>query len=367
MNPFDEGANNALTVRPTSNNAVVDVETQRAMAEVQGAIILAKKFPRNQRESYDRILNACQREGLAKEAMYSYARGGSNITGPSIRLAESIAQNWGNLQFGIVEMEQRNGESTVKAYCWDVETNTKQEKVFQVPHTRHTRQGSKKLEDPRDIYELVANQGARRLRACILGMIPGDVIDAAVEQCEETLKAKVDLSPAAITKLVDAFGAYGVTKAQIEAKIQRRMEAIEPGQVIQMRKIYTSLKDNMSKPADWFEPDATDETKGKTTQKGASGLKERIKEKTNAAESELPMTPAEIKSAVPGNYELYQSVCLAITALADSCGDTPDDTIDRLTNGRLSALIDLEDKPDQYLKDIMMMVNAESEKLKEAA
>ena len=366
MNPFDEGANNALTVRPTSNNAVVDVETQRAMAEVQGAIILAKKFPRNQRESYDRILNACQREGLAKEAMYSYARGGSNITGPSIRLAESIAQNWGNLQFGIVEMEQRSGESTVKAYCWDVETNTKQEKVFQVPHARHTRQGTKKLEDPRDIYELVANQGARRLRACILGMIPGDVIDAAVEQCEETLKAKVDLSPAAITKLVDAFGAYGVTKAQIEAKIQRRMEAIEPGQVIQMRKIYTSLKDNMSKPADWFDADPTDEAKEKAAQKGANGLKERMKEKAKAVDAELPMTSAEAKDMAANNAAL-QSVYAAITELAASCGDTPDDTLDRLTNGRLSALIDLEDKPEQYINDIMLMVEDETVKMQEAA
>ena len=142
MNPFEIDATSAgaVTVRPSTNNALVDVETQRAISEVQGAIVLAKKFPRNQKEACDRILNACQRVSLAKDAVYTYSRGGTSVSGPSIRLAEAIAQNWGNLQFGIVEMEQRTGESTVKAYAWDVETNTKQEKVFQVPHVRHTKQ-----------------------------------------------------------------------------------------------------------------------------------------------------------------------------------------------------------------------------------
>src|SRR5574340_1669066 len=182
-----------IVSRP-SNNAIADATTQREVAEVQGAIVLAKKFPRNQIEAMDRILNACQRPSLAEGALYSYARGGTDITGPSIRLAEVAAQNWGNLQFGIRELEQRNGESTVEAYAWDMETNVRQAKVFQVAHKRHTKKGSYQLEDPRDIYEMVANQGARRLRACILAVIPGDVTEAAVAQCEATMKSKADTS-----------------------------------------------------------------------------------------------------------------------------------------------------------------------------
>ena len=81
--------------------------------------------------------------GLAQSAVYSYARGGSSVTGPSIRLAEMLAQNWGNIQYGIRELSSENGESTVEAFAWDVETNTRQTKVFQVPHIRYTRNGSK--------------------------------------------------------------------------------------------------------------------------------------------------------------------------------------------------------------------------------
>ena len=236
-----------------NSGALVEQETQRAVAEVQAAIMLAKRFPRDEMAAMDKILVACQRPTLAEQALYSYSRGGSAITGPSIRLAEAIAQAWGNLQFGIRELEQKSGESTIEAFAWDVENNTRQVKVFQVKHVRGTKQGNKTLTDPRDIYEMTANQGARRLRACILGVIPGDVVEAATKQAEETMTAKADTSPAALKKLVDAFAAFKVTKEQIEKKIQRRIEAIAPAQVVSLRKVYNSLRDGMSKPADWFE------------------------------------------------------------------------------------------------------------------
>lgn len=179
-----------------------------------------------------------------------------------------MAQAWGNMAFGIRELDQRNGESTVQAFAWDVETNTRREVTFQVPHIRYTRSGSKRLEDPRDIYEMVANQGARRLRACILAVIPGDVTEAAVAQCEVTMKAKADTSPEGIAKIVSAFEQFGVTKDQIEKRIQRRIEAIQPAQVVSLKKIYASLRDGMSQPSEWFEqpeqPAAADHAGSKT-------------------------------------------------------------------------------------------------------
>jgi hypothetical protein len=276
-----------IATRPQQNQALVEVEQQRAISEVQGAIVLAKKFPRNQIECLDRIMTACQRPTLAEQALYSYSRGGTEITGPSIRLAEAIAQNWSNLQFGIKELEQRNGESTVEAFAWDVETNVKQVKSFQVKHERYTKKGKYALEDPRDIYETVANQGARRLRACILGIIPGDVIDAAVGQCEGTLKAKADTSPDALKKLVDAFANYHVTKEQIEKRIQRRLDTITAAQLVQLRKIYNSLKDGMSVASDWF-----DVTEPQNAADSSAGLKDKLKGKQIKQEHSDELAPA---------------------------------------------------------------------------
>lgn len=247
LNPFGSQSSGG------PSTALAEAGAQREIAEVQAAMVIAKRFPRDPITAMDRILQACTRPTLAEGALYSYSRGGSEIAGPSIRLAEVAAQCWGNVQFGIRELEQREGESTVEAFAWDLETNTRQTKVFQVAHKRHTRRGSYKLDDPRDVYELVANQGARRLRACILGVIPGDVIEAAVSQCETTLRASADTSPDATKKLVAAFEKIGVSKAQIEKRIQCRITAIRPAQVVQLRKVYASIKDGMSAPADWFE------------------------------------------------------------------------------------------------------------------
>lgn len=246
QNPF------AVSAPQTQAMSTVQSDSQRAIAEVQAALVIAKQFPRNPIEAYDRVMNACQRPGLAQSAVYSYARGGTSVTGPSIRLAEMLAQNWGNIQYGIRELSSENGESTVEAFAWDVETNTRQTKVFQVPHIRYTRQGTKKLTDPRDIYELVANNGARRLRACILGVIPGDVVDAAVDQCEKTIHASADTSPEGVQKLIKAFEQFGVSKDDIEGFIQRRVDAITSANVVSLRKIFTSLRDGMSSAKDWF-------------------------------------------------------------------------------------------------------------------
>lgn len=247
LNPFQ-------AAKPLTHTA--ETGSAREIAEIQAAMTIAKKFPRDQVAAMDRILQSCTRQTLAEGALYSYNRGGSEVTGPSIRLAEAMAQAWGNMQFGLRELEQRNGESTVEAFAWDLETNTRQVKVFQVAHERHTRSGKKTLTDPRDIYELVANQGARRLRACILGVIPGDVTEAAVHQCEVTLATKADTSAEAVKKMVDAFGKFGVSVEQLQKRLGNRLDAIRPAQMIQLKKIYASLRDGMSGPNDWFEPTA---------------------------------------------------------------------------------------------------------------
>lgn len=249
LNPFQSSSSTAH---------MTEIGSTREMMEIQAAMVIAKRFPRDQKGAMDKILNACTRASLADGALYSYNRGGQEVTGPSIRLAETIAQTWGNIQFGIRELEQRGGESTVEAFAWDLESNTRQVKVFQVPHIRYTKSGAKRLTDPRDIYELVANQGARRLRACILGVIPGDVTEAAVQQCEVTLAAKADTSPEAVKRLIAAFVEFGVTAEMLAKRIGNRLEAIRPAQMLQMKKIYASLRDEMSSAADWFDATAAD-------------------------------------------------------------------------------------------------------------
>ena len=282
MNPFEDGRSGATAMTTPVTQAT---ESSRAVAEVQAALFIALTIPRHQKRAMDRILNACCRPSLAESAIYAYARGGSSITGPSIRLAEAVAQQWGNMQFGIRELSNQGGKSEVQAFAWDVETNTRREITFTVPHIRHTKKGSYKLEDPRDIYELVANQGARRLRACILAVVPGDVVEAAVNQCQITLQSHTDVTAEGIKKLIEAFEPMGVTKTQIEKFCQCRAEAIKPAQIVRLRSIYTSLRDGMSSPADWFEPDETT-APAAIEAKPEPSLKDKLKARKAKAEAE---------------------------------------------------------------------------------
>jgi hypothetical protein len=225
-------------------------------------MVMAKQFPRDIQAATDRIVRACTREKVAQAAIYQYPRGGQNITGPSIRLAEVLAQNWGNVNFGILELSQSDGESSVMAFAWDLETNTRAVKTFQVPHVRYANGAKKALYDPRDIYETVANQGARRLRACILSVVPADIVETAMDQVTETRKGKYqgkDLKALFRDKTLPAFEKYGITEAQIITMLRPNagVESVEQititaDEMLRLENIYTSIRDGFAKPEQYF-------------------------------------------------------------------------------------------------------------------
>lgn len=256
----------------------------REIASIQGAIFMARKFPRDEQSAKNRILAACKRPGLAFSAIYKYARGGANVEGPSIRLAETLAQAWGNIDYGIRELEQEDGESVVEAYAWDLETNTRQTKRFVVPHKRHTKSGDIALNDPRDIYEMVANNGARRLRACILGVIPSDIAEMAVDACKFTQTSNVQVNKDSIDKLLVAFAEYGIIKEMIEVRVMRNIDAIDAYLMNELRNIYISLRDGIGKPDDYFDTSITPK------QQGLSG-----KQKKQSTPKDDPPTKPEAK------------------------------------------------------------------------
>ena len=225
----------------------------RAIAEVQAAYVIAKKFPRNEHQSYIKILEACKRPFLAEHAMYTYPKGGALVSGPSIRLAEVLAQSWGNLDCGVRELSQSNGVSVAEAYAIDLETNMRSVKIFHVPHVRDTKKGRQKLTDARDIYELVANQGSRRLRACILAVLPIDVQEAAVAQVKKTLESGELPISDRIRMMVTKFDEVGVKVEHLEKRLGHKLEATIPQEIVTLQGIYKSIKDGFSGREDFFE------------------------------------------------------------------------------------------------------------------
>lgn len=315
---MEQVANIYGNTAPTApqHHTTTEMVISRQAQEVQAAMVIAKRFPRDEVQSFNRIMRACQRKTLAEQAVYEYPRGGTKVTGPSIRLAEAMAQNWGNLDYGIIELEQKAGESQVMAYAWDLETNTRQTKIFSVPHIRSTKKGNITLTDPRDIYELVANQGARRVRACILGVIPGDVIDSALAQCNATLMN--DNGGVPLVDLVRQAAAlfqndYGVTIQMLEKFIGCKNESFSMNDLIRLKRVYKSLKDGMAKREDYFEmipeanPDDVDnpfEGKKQQSAKKTAGDEKQKDVADRTVEKETKQQDAESPFALPDGAEM---------------------------------------------------------------
>jgi len=280
-------------------NDAMEIATSRQVAKVQGAVLMAKKFPRNAMDAMFRIQQSCKRKKLAEAAEYSYPKGGKMVRGASIRLAEVVAQNWGNMSCGIAELSQSNGESIVMAYAWDQETNFKVEKVFTVKHEIKLRTGQvKKLDDEREIYEMVANKGARRMRACILAVIPADVFEEALEVCHATLTGSSETPlKERLVKMLDKFIGLGVDKEMIEKRLGHKIEVTIETEFLELISIYNSIKDEMSKREKWFDVPGVTATFEKDDKAEEKAPADQPEKKERVVVDEASVTPKDVAAA----------------------------------------------------------------------
>lgn len=250
------------------NQGTVAIEASRAIAEAQGKLVIAKRFPRDEVAAYNKVAQACQRKGIAEKAFYKYSRAGSSVEGPTIRFAEELARCWGNIDYGIKELSQDDGKSEMQAYAWDLETNAMSVQNFTNPHIREVSGKAKKLTSQRDIYEINANMGARRLRARILAILPSDLVEMAITECKKTLVGRND-EPLIdrVKKMVVAFGKIGVSQEMIEKRLMRKVETMTADDFTDYIGIFNAIKQGESKIADWFsapveQSDLTEALKG---------------------------------------------------------------------------------------------------------
>jgi hypothetical protein len=243
--------NQSLATQP-QNNLTTKSDVGAALAtrqaqEVQAAVVMAKRFPRDWVEVERKLIQSCKRPKLAEIAIYEYPRGGTKVTGPSIRLAEAAAQAMGNIDFGWTEIQRLEDESICMAYAWDIENNIRRTTTFSVPHYRDTKQGKKRLLDDRDIYEMCANQASRRMRGCILQVVPGDLVDLALSECEKTLQANLGTVQEQAAKWGKLFEKeYAVKPESIVKYLGSRPETWTQNDIFRLRKLYNALRDNMT-------------------------------------------------------------------------------------------------------------------------
>lgn len=228
--------------RPVQSQ-VTAIEQARAVAEVQAAVVVAQQVPRDLRRAEGEMRDACGRLAMANRAFYRVPNRGE---GPSVHLARELARVWGNLQYGVHELrrDDRAGMSEVQAFAWDVQTNTRSTRTFQVPHQRMKGKERVALADLGDVYLNNQNVGARAVRECIFTVLPTWFSEDAQELCRRTLEdGEGKPLGERIEAMVSAFATkLGVKVQQIESKLDRKRGQWDAGDVATMQVVYSSIQ-----------------------------------------------------------------------------------------------------------------------------
>jgi hypothetical protein len=239
----------------TITSGTTELAPTRAAAaeqfETQSAIVLARRFPRNEDEAFGRLMKACGRTSFAENAEYSFPRGGQTVTGPSVNLAREAARVWGNIRYGLTILRDDDVSRQIEGWAWDLETNTK---VTAQDDFRKLAQRKKKgggtewiTPDERDLRELTNRRAAILVRNCILQLLPSDLIEDARGRASETLKSRAEQDPeGAKKKAILAFGELNVTPAMLEAYLRHPLAQSSPAEIADLRKVYQSIRDGNS-------------------------------------------------------------------------------------------------------------------------
>ncbi len=248
-NPMQQmlvSGNNALD---TANQH--DLLSKASMLQVQ--VQVAKQYERNIDKVRVEVVSLCQMPQLAEKAMYAYPKGGQVVAGPSIRLIEAIAQAMGNIEYGIVELQQTDKEVLLEAFAWDIEKNVRRSMRWTVKMVRDTKKGSYALNDQRDRYEMMANMGMRRVRACLMAVIPSPIQELAIETVKTTLMNHGRLiKPEQQGRMLDAFAVYGIERGHLEKYLGHKLDKLTAQEAMNLRMICDSLEAGIGKPSEFF-------------------------------------------------------------------------------------------------------------------
>ncbi len=233
----------------------LDADAARGVAEVLGAITVARKIGRNENDAFREMRRITDRHNFCKRSMYSYRRGGQLVEGASIDLVEQLSRIYGHIRAGWRELERSKTEAKVEAFAWDMLSNTHTSRQFVVPFRRDKSgvEGGVELTEQRDRYELMANFAARRMRSCIEQILPADFVDEALERVRATLE-RGDGAPLAdrIREMTLAFEEFGVRGDDIAARLGHNLDVITPAQLVGLRNQYNAIRSGGIKAQELF-------------------------------------------------------------------------------------------------------------------
>lgn len=293
-----------LAAQGGANVGAIAIEQERAIAEAQGQLTLAKKFPRSMTAAMTEFLESCKSPEFAATAFYSVPNRGS---GPSIRFAEEAARCYGNFQYGHRELSRSEGKSEIEVYAWDMQNNNYSKRQITVLHVRDKSGGSVPLRDQADIDNRIANVASKQMRGRILALLPKHLVAAGQAACKVTLaggNAEKPLSER-ILAMVKAFGRFGVNQVHLETHLGHSVDNTTVDELADLMGIYNAIKEG-GKASEYFPlGEATESTSAAT----AAAITQQAKQAaaTTTPKATRTAKPAAEKPAQQPQQEQQQA------------------------------------------------------------
>lgn len=234
----------------------------RAKALVESRYLKAAAHPRDIERVRQRILKDCMRPGFADAMTYEIKRGGSKITGLTIRFAEAVWKHFGNVGIEVSTLFDDLTKRIVSVTITDYETGSISERSITIEKTveRHSAKGReqvgiRKNAEGKTVYivratddEILEKENrlcAKVIRNEVLRLLPGDIREEAIAVGARTRGQRDQSDPdSARRQILDAFFTrLGIDAAEVQRYLGHSTESMTPAEVADLRGVFASIQE----------------------------------------------------------------------------------------------------------------------------
>lgn len=225
------------------DNGSVTEYQDRAQVDIQ--IATAKKYPRDVKRSRDNaIAIVTMDKDTASSCGYSLPRGGKSVSGPSVHLANILAQTWGNMRVEAKVIGADKTHVTSQATCFDLENNLAVR--IEVKRRITDKYGKRFNDDMITVTGNAANSIAKR--NAILSVIPKSVVESTYNAAQQMITGDISDENKLISKRKNVFEGYqnthGLNENQVLSLIGlRSINQVKKDELVQLIGIAQAIKD----------------------------------------------------------------------------------------------------------------------------
>jgi hypothetical protein len=184
---------------------------------------------------------------------YAIPQGKDFIQGPSVRIAEFIASQWGNLHIEVSVTQRENNTVMAEATAWDIEKNIK----VSIPCYKSITSRDGRVFTADLISKTKSAAVSVAYRNAVFKVIPKFYVDTLLDEAHKILEESLQEQrlPEQRIKIMSALEARGVTKQQVLEYFEiKSCDELSAYQLKTLIGIGTSLKDGILTPETAFIP-----------------------------------------------------------------------------------------------------------------